>query len=108
MRAIVNVKKGSGYSKFNGLTFEVKEYFSNIVCLKIPSQLDIDRFDSVDFSLNEVFIVDVQSSIKALENQIEFMNSLDEEKAPPKLVQRFEKELDFLKKYCAERKIIYR
>ena len=105
MRAIVNVKKGSGYSKFNGLTFEVKEYFSNIVCLKIPSQLDIDRFDSVDFSWNEVFIVDVQSSIKALENQIEFMNGLDEEKAPPKLVQRFKDELNFLQNYCSYKKI---
>ena len=105
MRAIVNVKKGSGYSKFNGLTFEVKEYFSNIVCLKIPSQLDIDKFDSVDFSISEIFITDVQSSIKALKNQIEFMNGLDEEKAPPKLVQRFKDEINFLQNYCSYKKI---
>ena len=81
---------------------------SNIVCLKIPLKYDPEHFLSVDFSISEIFITDVQHKISALENQIEFMNSLDKEKAPPKLVQRFEKELDFLKKYCAERKIIYR
>ena len=105
MRAIVNVKKGSGYSKFNGLTFEVKEYFSNIVCLKIPSQLDIDKFDSVDFSISEIFITDVQSLIKALKNQIEFMENLDEEKAPFILIQRFKNELNFLQNYCSYKKI---
>lgn len=105
MRAIVNVKKGSGYSKFNGLTFEVKEYFSNIVCLKIPLQYNPEDFISVDFTLNEVFIVDIQTSIKALKNQIEFMNGLDEEKAPPKLVQRFKNELNFLQNYCSYKKI---
>ena len=95
MRAIVNVKKGSGYSRFNGLTFEVKEFFLNIVCLKIPLQYNPEDFISVDFTLNEVFIVDIQPSIKALKNQIEFMNGLDEEKD----------ELNFLENYCKVKKI---
>lgn len=64
MKAIVtNVKKSSGYSQYNGLTFEVKEVLNNIIALKIPSKLDIDRLDTVDFSFNEVFIIDVELEI---------------------------------------------
>ena len=54
MRAIVNVNKGSFYSKFNGLTFDVVELYSNIITLQINNI-------KTDFSLFEVIIVDIQN-----------------------------------------------
>jgi hypothetical protein len=63
MKAIVNVSKSSGYSQYNGLTFDVVEVLNNIVCLSIPSRLDICRMDRIDFSFREVFIIDLQKEI---------------------------------------------
>lgn len=56
MKAIVNVKKSSSFSKFNFLTFEVKEVLSAIVCLNING-------NSVDFSFGEVIIVNFQDEL---------------------------------------------
>jgi hypothetical protein len=60
MRAIVNVKKGSEYARFNNLTYEVKEVLSTLVALKIPSKGN-ERI--VDFAFNEIVIVDRKSVV---------------------------------------------
>ena len=57
MRAIVNVSKGSYYVKYNGLTFDVDELQSSRITLSIKG---ID----VDFSFNEVIIVDLQKELQ--------------------------------------------
>jgi len=49
MKAIVKVKKGSVYSNFNGLTFEVEEINSTFV------RLDINGI-STDFLYTEVIM----------------------------------------------------
>jgi hypothetical protein len=64
MKAIVKVKKASGYSQYNGRTFEVKEILSSIIALSIPSQLDIERMNTIDFSYSEVIIVDIDDEIQ--------------------------------------------
>ena len=62
MKAIVKVKKGSVYSNFNGLTFEVEEINSTFV------RLDINGI-STDFLYTEVIIVDIQKEYqKAFDN----------------------------------------
>ncbi len=53
MKAIVNVKPGTTYSKFNGLTFDVKN-INNIVIT-----LDLKGF-AIEFSLGQVMICDIQ------------------------------------------------
>lgn len=60
---VTGVKKGSGYSEYNGLTFKVKEILKGIVALKMPSKLNIDRMDTVDFSFDEITIVDLREKI---------------------------------------------
>jgi hypothetical protein len=64
MKAIVKVKKSSGYSQYNGRTFQVKEMLSAIIALEMPSQLDIERMDAIDFSYSEVIIVDIDNEIQ--------------------------------------------
>jgi hypothetical protein len=57
MKAIVNVKKQSVYSKHNGLTFEIKHIKNGFVCLLIN---DVET----DFGYNEVMIVDFTKEIQ--------------------------------------------
>ena len=58
MKAIVNVNANSAYANFNGYTFEVKEVLSKIVALNING-------NTVDFSHNEVLIVDFTKELQA-------------------------------------------
>jgi len=57
MNAIVNVKKASSYSKYNGLTFPVIDVLDRIICMDIDNQ-------SVIFSHKEVIIVDIQNELQ--------------------------------------------
>ena len=71
MKAIVNVRKRSFYSKYNGLTFEVSQFLSNIVALDIHGQT------TADFRFNEVLIVDVDKELsKAWTTDIKAYNNL--------------------------------
>lgn len=68
MRAIVNVKKGSAYAKYNGLTFEVSETRADTWNEKTRITLNINGANT-DFSENEVIIVDFANEIqKAYDN----------------------------------------
>ena len=70
MKAIVtNVRKESNYSKFNGLTFEVVGVLSSLIALSIPDECG--KLRTVDFSFNEVFIVDFE---KELQKQFDIAN----------------------------------
>lgn len=64
MKAIINTKKSSGMSYLNGHTFEVKEILSNLVALSIPSRICEGRFDTCDFSFEEVIIVDIDAEVQ--------------------------------------------
>jgi CYTH domain-containing protein len=67
MKAIINVNKESAYAKYNGHTFEVKEFLSTVAGIKIPHE----EFAEVtaDFSHTEVLIVDLQEELqKAYDN----------------------------------------
>jgi hypothetical protein len=57
MKAIINVNKNNQYSKYNGLTFDVKEILNSIV------SLDVNGI-TTDFSFNEVMIVDFQEELQ--------------------------------------------
>lgn len=104
MKAIItSVKKASGYSKYNGLTFEIKDYMKGLVGLKIPSKLDIDKFDTIDFSWNEIMIVDIQSQIKNCENSIKYFESLS--RPDGKQINEYQNQINYLKKYCEFKKI---
>ena len=52
MKAIIKVNNQSAYSKYNFLTFEVKEVLRDIISIKIEENL------SADFSIREVIIID--------------------------------------------------
>jgi hypothetical protein len=58
MKAIVNVKKGSTYSRYNGMSFEVDEILSNVLCLNINGV-------KTDFSFNELLIKDEKGIIRS-------------------------------------------
>ena len=69
MKAIITgVKKSSGFANLNGHTFEVKEILHSLIALKIPSKLDISKFDTVDFSFAEVTIVDIDDEVQKAYN----------------------------------------
>ena len=51
-------------SYLNGHTFEVKQILSNLVALSIPSQICEGRFDTCDFSFDEVIIVDIDNEVQ--------------------------------------------
>ena len=105
MRAIITgVKKASGYSIYNGLTFEIKDYMKGLVGLKIPSKLDIDKFDTIDFSWNEIFITDVQIEIKVCQNQIDFLSKIKHTDWS-KDINEYQNQINYLKKYCEFKKI---
>lgn len=55
-------------SYLNGHTFEVKEILSTLVALQIPSRICEGRFDTCDFSFDEVIIVDIDSEIQKAHN----------------------------------------
>jgi len=57
MKVVINVHSASAYSKFNGLTFEVKEILSNLIAVSIDNR-------TVDFLYKEVVIVDFQKELK--------------------------------------------
>lgn len=61
MKAIINVKKGSAYSKFNGLTFDIAEMFKTGVSIKGLNPEFPDN--KTDFGFSEVIIVDIQKEI---------------------------------------------
>ena len=104
MKAIVtNVKKGSGYSEYNGLTFEIKDYMKNLVGLKIPSKLDIEMMDTVDFSWNEIFITDIQKEIKDCKNEIFFLENIEGNNS--KKIKEYQSQIEYLKNYCEFKKI---
>lgn len=63
MKAVVHVEKSAVYSEYNGLTFPVKDLLSSIIGLKMPSKYGIDREDTVDFTFDEVTIVDIKEEI---------------------------------------------
>lgn len=68
MKAIVKVNKNSSYSRFNGLTFEVKEVLSQQIALFIPS-LELGKDLTTDFGHSEVIIVDIENELqKAYDN----------------------------------------
>ncbi len=54
---ITNINKKSGYSKYKGLTFEVKEVLSTLIALNIEGV-------TVDFTHHEVMIVDFNSELQ--------------------------------------------
>ena len=65
MKAIINIKrKSSGFSYLNGHTFEVKEILSNLVAVQIPSQICEGKFDTCDFTFDEVTIVDIDNEVQ--------------------------------------------
>lgn len=64
MKAIINTKKSSGMSYLNGQTFEVIRIYDKFVEVKVPSKVIEGRLDSVDFSFNEIFIVDIKNELK--------------------------------------------
>ena len=69
MKAIITgVKKSSGFAYLNGHTFEVKEILSNIVALSIPSKIIDGKFDTCDFSHEEVTIVDIDNEVQQAYN----------------------------------------
>ena len=95
MKAIItNVKKSSGYSDYNGLTFDVVEILSNIICINIPSKICDGRFDRVDFSYSEVTIVDIQHELQSAYDNWNWGSDT--------------KTFINLKKYCDERGIKYK
>lgn len=61
MKAIINVPKGSSYSVFNGLTFEVSELTDSRVSLVGVNDMFPDNM--VDFGLKEVIIVDIKEEL---------------------------------------------
>lgn len=61
MKAIINVPKGSLYSVFNGLTFEVSELTDSRVSLVGVNDMFPDNM--VDFGLKEVIIVDIKEEL---------------------------------------------
>lgn len=62
MKAIINVSKGSAYSKFNGHTFEVAEMFSSGISIKgLNTEFPENK---TDFSFAEIFIVDLQKEVE--------------------------------------------
>jgi len=70
MKAIINIKrKSSGYSYLNGHTFEVKQVLSNLIALQIPSQICEGKFDTCDFSFDEVIIVNIDEEVQSEYNQ---------------------------------------
>lgn len=110
MKAIIaNVKKSSGYSNYNGLTFEINDYMRGLVGLKIPSKLDIEKLDTIDFSWDEIFIVDVQLEIKFCEAQIKILEAqikiLEGAEEWAKESDRYQNQINYLKKYCDYKKI---
>jgi hypothetical protein len=66
MKAIINIKnKKNQYSKFNGLTFEVKESLSyGFGLLGVNSEFPNAQ---TDFNFNEVIIVDVKQELRQLQ-----------------------------------------
>lgn len=61
MKAIVNVPKANQYSRFNGLTFEVKDVTNITMGL-----LGLDKNypnNQTDFSFNEIIVVDLVKEI---------------------------------------------
>jgi hypothetical protein len=62
MKAIVKVKKASGFSKHNGHTFEVKEVLTSLIALLIPDETG--KLQTVDFTHKEVLIVDLEKELQ--------------------------------------------
>jgi len=56
MRVILKVKKESAYAKYNGLTFNVKEFLNGLLALDINGK-------TVDFGFKEVLIVDFKNEL---------------------------------------------
>lgn len=84
MKAIINIpNKKNQYSKFNGLTFEVKDLMNGQVGL-IGVNKDFPN-NQTDFSFEEVIIVDIQKEVEY------YFNTWEGEK---------------LKKYCEVKNII--
>lgn len=65
MKAIITgVKKSSGFARLNGHTFIVAEVLSEFVAVYIPSQLVEGKFDTCDFTHEEVTIVDIDEEVQ--------------------------------------------
>jgi hypothetical protein len=77
MKAIINTKKSSGLSYLNGQTFEVIRINEASVTLATPNQVIEGRFDSVDFSFNEIFIVDIKNELKWVSDGKTFQNLMN-------------------------------
>lgn len=63
MKAIVSITKKSVYSKFNGLTFDVVELFSDFIVIKLPREGREGETVDVDFNFKEVVIADLQKEV---------------------------------------------
>ena len=91
MKAIIKINNASYYSKFNFLTFDIEEMGSSFVAIKgLNPEFPNNK---TDFSFDEVFIVDIETQIKVLKNQIEYMEKLNINKIKtgrkPLLIQIF-------------------
>lgn len=62
MKAIINVNSKNQYSKFNGLTFPVKEINNSFVAIDLNGA-------TTDFTHKEVLIVDFQKEIQNTRNR---------------------------------------
>ena len=103
MKAIIKINNASYYSKFNFLTFDIEEMGSSFVSIKgLNPEFPNNK---TDFSFDEVFIVDIETQIKVLKNQIEYMENLNENQAPKELKNKYFNDFQCLKKYCDFRKI---
>lgn len=89
MKAIINVSKGSAYSQYNGLTFEVKEVLSKSVAVDINGV-------TTDFSFSEVMIVDIYQEV----NKYKLLNEDEGYLEPTKA-----RELANLIEYCCLKEI---
>ena len=103
MKAIIKINNASYYSKFNFLTFDIEEMGSSFVAIKgLNPEFPNNK---TDFSFDEIFIVDIETQMKVLKNQIEYMENLNENQAPKELKNKYLNDFQCLKKYCDFRKI---
>ena len=87
MKAILKVKKGSSYARYNGLTFNV----NSIIGTQLLN-LQMDGY-TADFSIYELLIVDVQHELQLAYDEINWG------------YQQSVKKLDMLRRYTIENSI---
>lgn len=70
MKVIININKKNQYSKYNGLTFEVKYFGCTYVGVKgLDKQYPENQ---CDFSFNEVILVNLQEELRLAKESTEY------------------------------------